>query len=71
MNKEQGAAERDYRLVKAVFTGLRDKGIITDAELSALKKECVRRLKPMVGGCKKPTPHEIRCRFQGINSHYK
>jgi hypothetical protein len=33
MNKEQGAAERDYRLVKAVFTGLRDKGIITNDEL--------------------------------------
>ena len=49
MNKEQGRAERDYRLVKAVFMTLRDKGIITDEELSALKKECVRRLKPMVG----------------------
>ena len=49
MNKEQGRAERDYRLVKAVFMMLRDKGIITDEELSALKKECVRRLKPMVG----------------------
>ena len=49
MNKEQGRAERDYRLVKAVFMTLRDKGIITDEELSALKKECVCRLKPMVG----------------------
>ena len=49
MNKEQGRAERDYRLVKAVFMTLRDKGIITYEELSALKKECVRRLKPMVG----------------------
>ena len=49
MNKEQGRAERDYRLVKAVFMTLRDKGIFTDEELSALKKECVRRLKPMVG----------------------
>ena len=49
MNKEQGRAERDYRLVKAVFMTLRDKGIITDEELSALKKECVRKLKPMVG----------------------
>ena len=49
MNKEQGRAERDYRLVKAVFMTLRDKGIITDEELSALKTECVRRLKPMVG----------------------
>ena len=49
MNKEQGRAERDYRLVKAVFMTLRDKEIITDEELSALKKECVRRLKPMVG----------------------
>ena len=49
MNKEQGRAERDYRLTKAVFMTLRDKGIITDEELSALKKECVRRLKPMVG----------------------
>ena len=43
MNKEQGRAERDYRLVKAVFMTLRDKGIVTDEELSALKKECVRR----------------------------
>ena len=41
MNKEQGRAERDYRLVKAVFMTLRDKGIITDEELSALKKKCV------------------------------
>ena len=49
MNKEQGRAERDYRLVKAAFMTLRDKGIITDEELSALKKECVHRLKPMVG----------------------
>ena len=49
MNKEQGRAERDYRLVKAVFMTLRDKGIITDEELSALKKGCVERLKPMVG----------------------
>lgn len=49
MNKKTGAAERDYRLAQAVFTALRDKGIITDDELSALKKECVRRLKPMVG----------------------
>lgn len=49
MNKEQGAAECDYRLVKAVFTGLRDKGIITNDELSALKKECVLKLKPIVG----------------------
>ena len=49
MNKEQGRAERDYRLVKAIFMTLRDKEIITDEELSALKKECVRRLKPMVG----------------------
>ena len=49
MNKKQGAAERDYRLAKAIFTALRDKGIITDKELSALKKECVERLKPMVG----------------------
>lgn len=49
MNKKQGAAERDYRLAKSVFMMLRDKGIITDEELSALKKECVRRLKPMVG----------------------
>lgn len=49
MNKEQGRAERDYRLVKAVFMTLRDKGVITDEELSALKKECVDRLKPMVG----------------------
>ena len=49
MNKEQGRAERDYRLVKAVFMTLRDKGIITDEELSALKKEYVERLKPMVG----------------------
>lgn len=49
MNKEQGAAERDYRLVKAVFTGLRDKGIITNDELSALKKECVLKLNPIVG----------------------
>ncbi|MBE6668269.1 MAG: hypothetical protein E7607_08185 [Ruminococcaceae bacterium] len=44
MNKEQGQAERDYRLAKAVFMTLRDKCIITDAELSA-----VERLKPMVG----------------------
>ena len=49
MSKNQGRAERDYRLVKAVFMTLRDKEIITDEELSALKKECVRRLKPMVG----------------------
>ena len=50
MNKKQGAAERDYRLAKAIFTVLRDKGgILTDEELSALKKECVERLKPMVG----------------------
>ena len=49
MNKEQGRAERDYRLVKAVFMTLRDKEIITDEELSALKKEYVERLKPMVG----------------------
>ena len=49
MNKKQGAAERDYRLVKAVFMTLRDKGIITDAELSALKKKCVERLNPIVG----------------------
>ena len=49
MNKEQGRAERDYRLVKAVFMTLRDKGIITDEELSALKKKCVERLNPMVG----------------------
>jgi len=49
MNKEQGRAERDYRLVKAVFMTLHDKGIITDEELSVLKEECVRRLKPMVG----------------------
>ena len=49
MNKEQGRAERDYRLVKAVFMTLRDKGIITDEELSALKKGGVERLKPMVG----------------------
>ena len=40
MNKEQGRAERDYRLVKAVFMTLRDKVIITDEKLSALKKEC-------------------------------
>ena len=32
MNKEQGRAERDYRLVKAVFMTLRDKGLITDDE---------------------------------------
>ena len=49
MNKEQGRAERDYRLAKAVFTMLRDKGVITDEELSALKKECVLKLKPIVG----------------------
>ena len=49
MNKKQGAAERDYRLVKAVFMTVHDKGIITDEELSALKKKCVERLKPMVG----------------------
>ena len=49
MNKEQGRAERDYRLVKAIFMTLRDKGIITDEELSALKKECVLKLKPIVG----------------------
>ena len=49
MNKEQGRAERDYRLVKAVFLTLRNKGIITDEELSALKKKCVERLNPMVG----------------------
>ena len=49
MNKKQGAAERDYRLAKAIFTALLDKGILTDEELSALKKECVERLKPMVG----------------------
>ena len=49
MNKNQGAAERDYRLTKAVFTVLYDKGIITVEEFSALKKECVKRLKPMVG----------------------
>ena len=49
MNKKQGAAERDYRLAKAIFTALRNKGVITDEELSALKKECVERLKPMVG----------------------
>ena len=49
MNKEQGRAERDYRLVKAVFMTLRDKGILTDEELSALKKKCVERLNPMVG----------------------
>ena len=49
MNKKQGAAERDYRLAKAIFTASRDKGILTDEELSALKKECVRRLKPLVG----------------------
>ena len=35
MNKKQGAAERDYRLVKAVFMTLCDKEIITDEELSA------------------------------------
>jgi hypothetical protein len=28
---------------------LRDKGILTDEELSALKKKCVERLNPMVG----------------------
>ena len=49
MNKEQGRAERDYRLAKAIFTALRDKVVITDEELSALKKEYVERLKPMVG----------------------
>ena len=49
MNKNQGRAERDYRLIKAIFTTLRDRGIITDEELSALKKESVERLKPMVG----------------------
>ena len=49
MNKKQGAAERDYRLAKSIFTALRDKGILTDEELSPLKKECVRGLKPMVG----------------------
>ena len=49
MKKEQGATERDYRLVKAVFMTLRDKGIITDEELSALKKGGVERLNPMVG----------------------
>ena len=49
MNKEQGRAERDYRLAKAIFTALRDKGILTDEELSALKKKCVERLNPMVG----------------------
>ena len=49
MNKKQGAAERDYRLAKAIFTALRDKGILTDEELSALKKECIERFKPMVG----------------------
>ena len=49
MNKKQGAAERDYRLAKAIFTALRDKGILTDEELSALKKKCVERLNPMVG----------------------
>ena len=49
MNKEQGRAERDYRLIKAVFMTLHDKGIITGEELSVLKKECVERLKPMVG----------------------
>ena len=49
MNKKQGAAERDYRLAKAIFKALHNKGVITDEELSALKKECVRRLKPMMG----------------------
>ena len=49
MNKEQGRAERDYRLAKAIFTALRDKGILTDEELSALKKKCVERLNPMAG----------------------
>ena len=49
MNKKQGAAERDYRLAKAIFTAWRDKGILTDEELSALKKKCVVRLNPMVG----------------------
>lgn len=49
MNKKQGAAERDYRLAKAIFTALHNKGVITDEELSALKKKCVERLKPMVG----------------------
>ena len=49
MNKKQGAAERDYRLAKAIFTALRDKGILTDEELSALKKKCVERLNPMAG----------------------
>ena len=44
MNKEQGRAERDYRPAKAVFMTLCDKGIITDEELSALKKESVERL---------------------------
>ena len=49
MNKKQGAAERDYRLAKGIFSALRNKGVITVEELSALKKECVERLKPMVG----------------------
>ena len=49
MNKKQGAAERDYRLAKSIFTALRDKGILTDEELSVLKKKCVERLNPMVG----------------------
>ena len=49
MNKKQGAAERDYRLAKAIFFLFRDKGILTDEELSALKKKCVERLNPMVG----------------------
>ena len=49
MDKKQGAAERDYRLAKAIFTTLRNQGIITDEEFSALKKECVQRLRPMVG----------------------
>ena len=44
MNKNQRAAERDYRLAKAVFKALRDKGIITGEELSALKKECAEKL---------------------------
>ena len=49
MNKKQGRAERDYRPAKAVFMTLCDKEIITDEELLVLKKECFRRLKPMVG----------------------
>lgn len=42
MNKEQGRSERNYRFVNAIFAALRDKGIITDAELVYGEDACRR-----------------------------